>query len=51
MVWHSSSVILLKMSTSKGPPSRLFSSFTKTARPSQRRSAKKEEENESKILN
>lgn len=39
MVWHSSSVILLKMSTSKGPPSRLFSSFTKTARPSQRRSA------------
>lgn len=39
IVWHSSSVMLLKMSTSNGPPSRLFSSFTKTARPSHRRSA------------
>jgi len=39
MVWHSSSVMLLNMSTSKGPPRRLFSSLTKTASPSHRRSA------------
>lgn len=37
--WHSSSVILLKMSTSNGPPSRLFSSLMNTVNPSQRRSA------------
>lgn len=41
IVWHSSSVILLNISTSNGPPSLLFSSFTNTARPSQRLSAAK----------
>lgn len=39
IVWHSSSVILLKISTSNGPPNRLFSSLTNTASPSHRLSA------------
>lgn len=37
--WHSSKVMLLKISTSNGPPSFLFASFTKTINPSQRLSA------------
>lgn len=41
MFWHSSSVILLNISTSNGPPRRLFSSFMNTVNPSQRRSAEK----------
>lgn len=37
--WHSSKVMFVNTSASKGPPNRLFSSLMKTANPSHLRSA------------